>query len=191
MIKFNLKALNEIKKNLFGLLDDETLTKIGETIKQEMLNDISKGISPIKGFGRFPAYKWAGFANEIRKHARSIKDKEKRKQFREEALNIEKNRYPFTSYAKSLGKKPRPVNLKLTGDFIKSLVVWISGSGRKKTVNVGFKDKLSLAKEKGHREGANGQPQRPIIPQGRETLSPKYALKIKQVLLQNIKLKSR
>jgi len=66
-------------------------------------------------------------------------------------------------------KGRRPVNLKLTGKFLKSLLAR-STAGRRGSAfaEVGFSDGLSQKKEQGHREGANTQPKRPIIPEGRE-----------------------
>lgn len=190
-LKIDIKALKKLEDRLTGTIDTGTLGQIGERIREEMLDDVSKGISPIKGQGRFPAYKWAGKANEIRKRAREIKDTGKRKQLRTDADKLTSNKYPFTAEAKRQGKKPRPVNLELTGDFLKSLLVWFTGTGNKRSVHVGFKNNLSILKEKGHREGANGQPERPMIPQGSETLTPKYALLIRQILAQTLRIKLR
>ena len=75
----------------------------------------------------------------------------------------------FAAYkdpAKYPGKrKPSsPVNLKLSGDFLKDLG-YIVKSGRKGYVaEVGYSTDKSIAKESGHREGVNGQPSRPTIP---------------------------
>lgn len=213
-IKIDMKALKKLEDRLTGTIDTGTLGQIGERIREEMLDDVSKGISPIKGQGRFPAYKWAGKANELKKEINKLK-RQRNSFFRTkgskakltnqiisktyEKLDIEegrggfmnKGRYPFTAEAKKEGKKPRPVNLELTGDFLKSLLVWFSGTGKTKAVHIGFKDDLSKKKEQGHREGANGQPKRPMIPQGNETLTPKYALLIRQILAQTLRIKLR
>lgn len=62
------------------------------------------------------------------------------------------------------GKSLRPVNLKLNGDFLDDLTSKASSRG----FGVGFFTSESEKKEQGHREGTNGQAERPIIPQGRE-----------------------
>jgi hypothetical protein len=65
-------------------------------------------------------------------------------------------------------KKPsRPVNLYLSGDFLRSLRTRFR-SGKNPIITVYFTKALSELKEQGHREGANGQRKRPIIPQGKE-----------------------
>lgn len=59
------------------------------------------------------------------------------------------------------GKSLTPVNLELTGDFLTNLTREVLPD---KTLLIGFDDELSQKKEQGHREGANGQAKRPIIP---------------------------
>ncbi len=86
---------------------------------------------------------------------------------------IKKGRYD------GLGKYPTPVNLKLTGDFLDNLRFRIVDSGRNKVAEVGFFDKQSQLKEQGHREGANSQKKRPIIPINDE----KIARTLKKTLL--------
>lgn len=69
------------------------------------------------------------------------------------------------------GLKPsRPVNLRLTGDFLRDLVFRVI-TGKNPAIEIFFKTNESQLKEQGHREGANGQPKRPIIPNQRETYS--------------------
>lgn len=64
-------------------------------------------------------------------------------------------------------KKKRPVNLHLSGDFLKNLKA-LARVGLAPRMTIGFFDKKSILKEKGHRERANGQPSRPIIPTRKE-----------------------
>lgn len=91
----------------------------------------------------------------------------------------------FPSYKnpkKYPGKKkpPRPVNLKLTGDFLKSLVAKVK-TGKKPVITITFNDNESFDKEQGHREGANGQRIRPIIPQGQENFTDGILAAVRQV----------
>lgn len=61
-------------------------------------------------------------------------------------------------------RKPRsPVNLKLTGKFLNALSHRITQEDFGKGTELFFADKQDK-KERGHREGANGQPERPIMP---------------------------
>lgn len=88
---------------------------------------------------------------------------------------------PYKNPKKYPGKKKgkRPVNLKLTGEFLDSLTDKAKSSQSGYDTEIGFYDKLSQDKEKGHREGAGGQPKRPIIPSSTE----KVAVKIEREVL--------
>jgi hypothetical protein len=116
---------------------------IGNSMVEEMKAQIAKGISPIRGGGRFPAYKGA-------------KDKKS---------------YPYSVRKKYPGKRERPVNLYLSGDFLKSLKATAVAAYNKVEIFIGLTDPLSKKKEQGHREGANGQALRPIIPESGEDFS--------------------
>lgn len=118
------------------------LVPIARDFLKEMKAFISKGISPIKGKGRFPRYKNpSNYPN-----SRSIRKK-----------------FPL--------KRQRPVNLYLSGEFLKDLKINIF-NGKILRFKVGFFNKDSIIKERGHREGANGQPKRPIIPKNTESFTP-------------------
>lgn len=80
-------------------------------------------------------------------------------------------RYPDRARKQFPAKRRRPVNLFLSGDFLKNLVSKVK-AGKNPKILIGFFDTLSKKKEQGHREGANGQPKRPIIPKGSEEFSP-------------------
>ncbi len=172
-------------------LDKPLAEEIGKEVVLAMLQLISRGISPIEGAGRFPAYKWAEFRNNLKKERGSVtkalrKNKKSlfvlRRKNQRQLLQLQKNankkqlgalsgKYPFTPEAIALGKKPRPVNLHLTGDFLNQLRSVVIGTAGKMGLEIGFfpgsRDANGVeasVKEQGHREGANGQPQRPIIP---------------------------
>lgn len=85
-------------------------------------------------------------------------------------------------------KKPhRPVNLKLTGDFLKSLkwkVVTVRGVN---ATQVGYFSDKQSKKEQGHREGSNSQPKRPTIPKGTERFARRIQLKILEILQSSVK----
>lgn len=62
-------------------------------------------------------------------------------------------------------KKPHsPVNLKLSGDFLGDLGYAVVPRADGFGAEVGYGSSKSAVKEQGHREGANGQPSRPTIP---------------------------
>lgn len=75
------------------------------------------------------------------------------------------SKYPGKFHRKRFGKRPRPVNLHLSGDFLKDLqVIKVIPKTKEPIIRIGFKTRLSKKKEQGHREGAKGQRKRPIIP---------------------------
>lgn len=88
-------------------------------------------------------------------------------------------------------KKLRPVNLKLSGDFLKELDYQPANG----ITEVGFFDPINAAKERGHREQHNGQGFRPIIPATGEEFNRKikkqhekiYEKEIGSVMLRKIK----
>jgi len=68
-------------------------------------------------------------------------------------------------------KRHSPVNLRLEGDFLRDLKVTDIFLGKNPFFTIGFGSRESDKKEQGHREGANGQPKRPIIPIRGESFS--------------------
>lgn len=144
-------------KNAIKSLRKDDLEEIGNNVIAEMKLLISKGISPIKEFGRFPAYKWASAKSLARKSG--SKKKTVDRQFQ--------NKYPFSARRKFPNKRERPVNLKLSGSFLENLITKIT----RNTIYIGFFKEPYTKYEQGHREGANTQPPRPIIPQPGEQFS--------------------
>jgi len=125
------------------ILDDATAKLVGETVKDMMLNLISKGISPVRGEGKFKAYA-------------------------EQRLN-DKTKYPKSVKKKFPGKKTRPVNLSLSGELLKKFGWWISKGARGlgKTTWIGFKNPSKRTKDllETHNEGRHKDvPKRQILP---------------------------
>lgn len=205
----NARAARELKDDLLRYLafiqdslDNSLAVDIGHAVTGEMLSLILKGISPIEGNGRFPAYKWAAFRNELKKQKGSVTKalrQNKKAMFRFRRQNTrqlllavkEQNRqstslvntkYPFTPFALKQGKKPRPVNLLLTGQFLADLEYVVTQTGQGVGLEIGFFNATQADKEQGHREGANGQPERPIIPVLRED----FAQSIQKVIYEKI-----
>ena len=136
------------------------LDNVADKVRDTMLDLISKGISPIGNNKRFPAYK-------------------------------NPTNYPDRARSQFPGKRRRPVNLFLSGDFLGSFLVGFlnpkpRGKNDNRTgleISLGFKSNRSKLKERGHREGAGGQPRRPIIPEGNETFSQKITLLLRRELI--------
>lgn len=93
------------------------------------------------------------------------------------------NRYPGN-------RKPhRPVNLKLTGAFLKALGFRSFQISRRWFASVGFDSRKEQRKELGHREGANGQPKRPIIPNPSQ--GEKFKRKVQNKILEVARMSVR
>ena len=138
----------------------EIQNSLGEELVKKMKDLVSKGISPIEGHGRFPAYK---------------------------SSTKEKKRYPDTVKGKFPSKRRRPVNLGLTGQFLNHLSYILDFAQDKFGIRLGFFDEESIQKEKGHREQANGQAFRPIIPKGKEKLSKAVYMEAMRIIKSAIK----
>jgi len=132
-VKVNLKEIQKLLSDVPAKASLTSNRKIADLARRKILDLVSKGISPIEGNGRFEAYK--------------PKDKNKR--------------YPETVKGDYPAKRRRPVNLGLSGKFLRALKAF------PKTVNIisiGFFSEYGETLEQGHREGANGQAKRPILP---------------------------
>lgn len=87
-----------------------------------------------------------------------------------------KGKFPrYKDPAKYPGKrKPRtPVNLRLTGAFMKGLKHEVISDGKNGYAARVFYQAEQEKKEQGHRDGAKGQPKRPTIPRGNESFAEK------------------
>lgn len=141
-IKTNLKALKKLQDQLKEeLITKEMAKQTAEIVVDGMKRTVEGGNSPITR-QRFPAYRGS---------------------YREK---IAKGRIP--------GKSLQPVNLTLTGRFLRSLTAFspIRRNKQGYISIVGFDPRFgdSEDKEKGHRDGANNQAKRPIIPVGSEKI---------------------
>lgn len=134
-VTINKRQLQKTRKKFKELeapLTRGGANKLGKIIVNEMKKDISRGQSPIRGKGKFPALQ-----------------------------------EPYKTRKKNLGKGNKP-NLELFGQFLKSLVNAVTKNRSGYSAVVKFSNETARKKEQGHREGANGQKKRPIIPTGQE-----------------------
>lgn len=78
--------------------------------------------------------------------------------------------YKDTSKYPGTRKAHKPVNLRLTGKFLRNLKLRPIKNG----IEIGYSDSKQADKEQGHREGQNEQPKRPTIPiaKKRENFAP-------------------
>lgn len=163
-IKFRPSNLSDllklIQKDLKAPLTPKDLVEIGEEVISEIKRSVDIGKSPVSTGGRFPAYKRGGDPDGY--------------------PNSVKKRYP--------NKRNRPVNLRLSGEFLDKALRYKTNPS-KQALSIGFFDSKNAAKEQGHREGAKGQPKRPIIPQGSEKFSLQVTQRIVDLMLQAINKK--
>jgi hypothetical protein len=208
-IDFLIADLKKHLQKFEDAIDERVGSAVGFSVRQRMLELISKGISPINGYGRFPEYKAVGFLRKAKNESRILRNtlrsanatsrasrgrfaaqtrrnqlKAKLKQ-KQQAASKAGRGYPYSVMGTALdkfGKRVRPVNLKLTGAFLSALEFGIGRVGKKVLVTIGFFDQEQVKKELGHREGANGQPKRPIIPRGSEMFGQTIRLDIMRLL---------
>lgn len=135
-----------------------------------MKKSIAVGKSPIEGEGRYRAYLAVQRKRVINNVRKSTTNKQKKKQLKGRLAQVQQG-YPYNQMSNYTGKKITPVNLKLSGSFLSNLIFKIREVDSGVTADIGFFDELSVKKESGHREGVNGQPERPIIPIGSEQIS--------------------
>ncbi len=151
--------------------------KIGQDIITLMREQIAKGISPIEGWGRFPAYKAVSRFTRANKSIKNkfkgntIRAKSSRRELKTAAKSERNRGYPFSVMNQYPDKKTSPVNLSLSGTFLWKLKSIAIPGG----IAIGFFDEKSIKMEDGHRtggvKGMNDQPQRPIIPIEGETFT--------------------
>ena len=189
------KDLQAYLKKFESAVDERLAQAIGFTVRQRMLNLISKGISPIDGAGRFPEYKAAKGLRTLRNITRSARANARSSgrsravlaRARQKKTRLERG-YPYsTKEYRSGAKKARPVNLFLTGKFLSELAFGFGSAGKKMRIAVGFFTPYGKKLEKGHREGANGQPKRPIIPTGNQRFNETIRLDILRLLREAVR----
>lgn len=192
------KEFEKIVEDTKKKLADDDMQTIGSACIELMKDLISKGISPIQGNGRFEGYKAAGNLKTQKKVSKSLRgalrvgggkglqDIEVRRNLLAsvKAEGMAKLGYPYSVQHKYSDKKPRPVNLFLSGKFLESLIYKVNKKELK--VVIQFDDKLSELKEQGHREGVNGQPKRPIFPINSESLAKSILVELENLLIKAI-----
>lgn len=181
--KVNLEPIQKIIQQLPLKTAVASNRTIAVRLRQKILDLVLKGISPIEGAGRFPEYKSvtrnraaealvSGLRKDARSRARDFGSKDEDvKALRSAARTAKagiKLGYPDTVKDEFPSKRRRPVNLLLSGQFLRQLK---SFPRRLNLIAVGFFTQYGIKLEQGHRDGVNGQPSRPIIPTEGETFT--------------------
>lgn len=89
------------------------------------------------------------------------------------------------------GKKKTPVNLRLTGDMMRSLGHKESKDGAAYKTVVKYDDPDQEIKEQGHREGANDQPKRPTLAQGNEEIAKTIENEVRDLYLEALERQAK
>lgn len=137
MAGIKVKVTLPIIKDLRKLTSSNYTDPIAENILEQMKDIIATGLSPIRSFGRFEAYK-------AQKRNRGGK----------------KSGYPYNVQKKFPGKKVRPVNLELSGDMLEALDYRNIREG----IEISIYKKAEAEKAKTHQQGTDLVPQRRFIP---------------------------
>lgn len=177
-VKVNVKidAVSEIRKELNS---PGAQKKIGEFVLGEMKDFIARGVSPVRGEGKFEAYSGVKEVRDskkkqgqLRKIAKSLVSERAQKKIKRRisahkgvqtrALN---NKYPYNVQDDYPDKKASPVNLKLSGKMLKALRFLPIPNG----IRINFLDKDMEARAIKHNEGdpKKSLPQRKFLPTGR------------------------
>lgn len=120
-------------RKLNKLQKELTLDKIADTTREEVLRSISSGVSPVAKSGRYERYS-ESYRNAIKKQYRRLR-----------------------------GKKRSPVNLKVSGNMLKSIFVKVSKQAKR--ITLGFKSEIAGYHDNGVKE--NSLPQRKMLPSRR------------------------
>lgn len=184
-VTFNFSFLRRLQGRQF--LSASDMSAVGQAVVDGSKALIARGVSPVRDWGRFPAYKAqrsAAKVKALRESAKSVQSKKAQKAIRVQARNIsdrsKQRDYPFSVMGKYPGKKVRPVNLYLSGEMLSHLTFKRTG---KETIEVGIIDAPSEIETiaRAHNEGpTDGKfPQRRFLPVAN---GERYALVIERAI---------
>lgn len=135
--KLNDELKTVVLKDIPKTLNSNVANQLGYGITESIRGQTAKGINPTdEGGRRYAAYKHAG----------------------------KKGKYPDSAKKKFPSKRDRPVNLRLSGEFMSALNFYYQIGKEGMQIFIGYFDSKNVLKEKGHRKMAGGQPSRPTLP---------------------------
>lgn len=174
---------------------DRMLTKIKEA-EAKKLSKAAKSKKKIASFfgAKKKAKDYSSRGKQSALKARLLRSRARREQGNVKRLRAEKagiKGYPYTVQKKFPAKKPRPVNLFLSGKFLRALKEFVVGTNEEAKLSIGFEDFLAEQIEEGHRVGWLGQGKRPIIPQGNERFAQRIQRVAEKILGQQLAKKLR
>jgi hypothetical protein len=138
----DFRKIAELEKKI----DDAFRGEVGFIAVKLIKDLLSRGVSPVEGKGRLASYKNAAKYPGLN---------------RNKGKNLKRTTQPMTREALAkTTKKQSPVNLKLTGDMLKSLSFKVK-QGR---IWIGFFDTKEAIKAKALQDGTANMAARPILP---------------------------
>jgi hypothetical protein len=172
MAKVKVTARFQILEFIDRFVDGATANAIGKTVVTEAKAMIAEGQSPVRGHGRFEAYKAQGRATAIEKERKAAVKGTSAKSLERFAANAKasaasaaaKKGYPWSAMGKYPDKKVRPVNLELSGEMLDALTFRVLPS--KNAIEVGIIGGSADVKEraKAHHDGTKDMARRRFIP---------------------------
>lgn len=159
-LKVTLKLDKRLDPSL--LFNSKFHDRVGLQVVMKMRDFIARGISPVKGFGRFEAYAAQRNSATVREFSRT-QSKDNRGYYRKLAKKTKEVSYPNSVKDKFPGKQMRPVNLYLDGTFLDTL----GYKSNRYSVSVGHMDTSKKTKNlfEAHNEGLNKNvPMRRYLP---------------------------
>lgn len=138
-VTVKLPSIDRIKE---GLKSTRNQSLIGNYLVNEMKYFIEKGISPVKGEGKFEAYSGVKDKSQSQKKSRQLKkvaksivsqkakDKIQRRISAHKGVQTRASRYkyPYNVQKQYPDKRASPVNLHLSGDMLKALTFKLFGN---------------------------------------------------------------
>jgi len=199
MAKVSIKVDTKKLQKKLGDANKIVSREIVKFLPRAIFSSISKGKSPVKGVGRFVKYS-DSYRSQIKnnltfytKNGRAIpvskgnfdyeysfdeQYNRKKKKARSQSNRDEASKRKFIkeNNAHLKGKKVSPVNLKVSGELIKSLSAKVSPSGN---VKIEFTDE----KAKYHNEGTDKIPRRAMLPtESGEKFARSITLRLQEII---------
>lgn len=151
------KSILDKIKDIQEPVDSRIAKNVANSVVEEMKKEISVGKSTIAGRGKFEAYR-GEYKKRIQRYG------------------------AVSSGGAKYSKKLKPVNLKVSGNFLESLKGSTEKSKNGYAAVISINGVKNIKIEQGHRDGANGQAERPIIPINKE----RFVTSIQKVYLRLI-----
>ena len=156
-VTLKFKGLDSFTRKM--ILSKKFTKKLGNRVIKDVLASIAVGKSPVKGQGRYVAYKVDRATSSLRKELKAPgTQRSSRGRLRKEIrrTSSKKNLYPNSVKDDFPNKQKRPINLKLSGAMLKAIKFKATKSG----IIIGLISAKKKLKDifEAHNEGSNTSP---------------------------------